>query len=47
MLLSPSPVTTVVGVACPAQWSILSNITSGIILFFPFLLKLRYNPNSR
>jgi hypothetical protein len=30
-------ITTVVGVAMFAQWSILSNITSGIILFSPFL----------
>jgi hypothetical protein len=29
-----------VGVAMFAQWSILSNITSGVILFFSFLLKL-------
>jgi hypothetical protein len=34
-----SSITTVVGVAMFAQWSILSNIT-GIILFSPFLLKL-------
>lgn len=31
-----SSITTVVGVAMFAQWSILSNITSGIILFFSF-----------
>ena len=31
-----SSITTVVGVALIAQWSILSNITSGIILFFSF-----------
>jgi small-conductance mechanosensitive channel len=33
-------VTTVVGVAMFAQWSILSNITSGIILFFSFPFKI-------
>lgn len=31
-----SSVTTVIGVALFAQWSILSNVTSGIILFFFF-----------
>lgn len=35
-----SSVTTVVGVAMFAQWSILSNITSGIILFFFFPFKI-------
>ncbi len=35
-----SSVTTVVGVAMFAQWSILSNITSGIILFFSFPFKI-------
>jgi hypothetical protein len=39
-------ITTVVGVAMFAQWSILSNITSGIILVFSFHLKLRCNTNS-
>jgi hypothetical protein len=38
IIIAISP--TVVGVAMFAQWSILSNITSGIILFSPFLLKL-------
>lgn len=33
-------VTTVVGVAMFAQWSILSNITSGVILFFSFPFKI-------
>lgn len=33
-------ITTVVGVAMFAQWSILSNITSGIILFFSFPFKI-------
>ncbi len=36
ILFTLSSVTTVVGVAMFAQWSILSNITSGIILFFFF-----------
>jgi small-conductance mechanosensitive channel len=35
-----SSITTVVGVAMVAQWSILSNITSGIILFFAFPFKI-------
>ncbi|WP_121365973.1 mechanosensitive ion channel domain-containing protein [Flavobacterium limicola] len=35
-----SSITTVVGVAMFAQWSILSNITSGIILFFSFPFKI-------
>lgn len=35
-----SSITTVVGVALIAQWSILSNITSGIILFFSFPFKI-------
>lgn len=36
IFLTLSSVTTVVGVAMFAQWSILSNITAGIILFFFF-----------
>ncbi|MBP4142156.1 mechanosensitive ion channel family protein [Flavobacterium sp. I-SCBP12n] len=35
-----SSITTVVGVALIAQWSILSNITAGIILFFSFPFKI-------
>ncbi|MEC5167346.1 small-conductance mechanosensitive channel [Flavobacterium sp. PL11] len=35
-----SSVTTLVGVALFAQWSILSNITAGIILFFSFPFKI-------
>lgn len=35
-----SSITTVVGVAMFAQWSILSNITSGVILFFSFPYKI-------
>jgi small-conductance mechanosensitive channel len=38
-----SSITTVVGVAMFAQWSILSNITSGIILFFSFPYKIGDN----
>jgi small-conductance mechanosensitive channel len=34
IFITLSSLTTVVGVAMFAQWSILSNITSGIILFF-------------
>ena len=40
VLLTLSSITTVVGVAMFAQWSILSNITSGIILFFFFPFKI-------
>ena len=38
-----SSFTTIVGVAMFAQWSILSNITSGIILFFSFPYKIGDN----
>ncbi|MES2543262.1 MAG: mechanosensitive ion channel family protein [Bacteroidota bacterium] len=40
IFLALSSITTVVGVAMFAQWSILSNITSGIILFFSFPFKI-------
>ncbi|MFM2212906.1 MAG: hypothetical protein RL427_169 [Bacteroidota bacterium] len=40
ILLTLSSVTTVVGVALFAQWSILSNVTSGIILFFFFPFRI-------
>lgn len=40
IFLALSSFTTVVGVAMFAQWSILSNITSGIILFFSFPFKI-------
>lgn len=40
LLLTISSVATVIGVAMFAQWSILSNITSGIILFFFFPFKI-------
>jgi hypothetical protein len=40
IFIALSSITTVVGVAMFAQWSILSNITSGVILFFHSLLKL-------
>lgn len=40
IFITISSVTTVVGVAMFAQWSILSNITSGIILFFFFPFRI-------
>ncbi|MFN8325154.1 mechanosensitive ion channel domain-containing protein [Flavobacterium sp.] len=40
ILFTISSVATIVGVAMFAQWSILSNITSGIILFFFFPFKI-------
>lgn len=40
IMLVLSSITTIVGVAMFAQWSILSNITSGIILFFSFPYKI-------
>ncbi|RTY95027.1 mechanosensitive ion channel family protein [Flavobacterium sp. GT3R68] len=40
IIVALSSITTVVGVAMFAQWSILSNITSGIILFFSFPFKI-------
>ena len=40
IFLTISSVVTVVGVAFFAQWSILSNITSGIILLFTFPFKI-------
>ncbi len=40
ILLTLSSITTVVGVAMFAQWSILSNITSGVILFFFFPFRI-------
>lgn len=40
VFLTISSVVTVVGVALFAQWSILSNITSGIILLFTFPFKI-------
>lgn len=40
ILFTVSSITTVVGVAMFAQWSILSNITSGVILFFFFPFKI-------
>lgn len=40
ILITISSAATVVGVAMFAQWSILSNITSGIILFFFFPFKI-------
>jgi small-conductance mechanosensitive channel len=40
ILATISLIATVVGVAMFAQWSILSNITSGVILFFSFPFKI-------
>ncbi|MDR6845752.1 mechanosensitive ion channel domain-containing protein [Flavobacterium granuli] len=40
IFITISSITTVIGVAMFAQWSILSNITSGIILFFSFPFKI-------
>ena len=40
VFLTVSSVVTVVGAALFAQWSILSNITSGIILLFSFPFKI-------
>lgn len=40
IILAVSSIATVVGVAMVAQWSILSNITSGVILFFSFPFKI-------
>lgn len=40
LFLTISSVVTVIGVAFFAQWSILSNITSGIILLFSFPFKI-------
>ena len=40
ILFTVSSITTVIGVAMFAQWSILSNITSGVILFFFFPFKI-------
>ena len=40
IIIAISSFTTVVGVAMIAQWSILSNITSGIVLFFYFPFKI-------
>ena len=40
IFIALSSITTVVGVAMFAQWSILSNITSGIILFFSFPFRI-------
>jgi small-conductance mechanosensitive channel len=40
VFITLSSIATIVGVAMFAQWSILSNITSGIILFFSFPYKI-------
>lgn len=40
IFLAVSSSVTIVGVAMVAQWSILSNITAGVILFFSFPFKI-------
>ena len=40
IFVTVSSITTVIGVAMFAQWSILSNITSGMILFFSFPFRI-------
>ncbi|CAD0008979.1 mechanosensitive ion channel domain-containing protein [Flavobacterium salmonis] len=40
IFITVSSITTVIGVAMFAQWSILSNITSGMILFFSFPFRI-------
>nr|WP_315222825.1 mechanosensitive ion channel family protein [uncultured Flavobacterium sp.] len=40
IFITISSITTVIGVAMFAQWSILSNVTSGMILFFSFPFKI-------
>lgn len=40
IFITVSSITTVIGVALFAQWSILSNVTSGMILFFSFPFKI-------
>ncbi|MGL5111358.1 MAG: mechanosensitive ion channel domain-containing protein [Flavobacterium sp.] len=40
ILITISSIATVIGVAMFAQWSILSNISAGIILFFSFPFKI-------
>lgn len=40
IFITISSVATVIGVAMFAQWSILSNITAGILLFFSFPFKI-------
>jgi small-conductance mechanosensitive channel len=40
IFITLSSIATIIGVAMFVQWSILSNITSGIILFFSFPFKI-------
>jgi len=40
IFITISSIATIIGVAMFAQWSILSNITAGIILFFSFPFKI-------
>ena len=40
IIIAVSSLATIVGVAMVAQWSILSNITAGIIIFFSYPFKI-------
>jgi small-conductance mechanosensitive channel len=40
IFIAVSSTVTIIGVAMVAQWSILSNITAGVILFFSFPFKI-------
>jgi small-conductance mechanosensitive channel len=40
IFITVSSIMTVIGVALFAQWSILSNVTSGVILFFSFPFRI-------
>ena len=40
IFITISSIATVIGVAMFAQWSILSNITSGMVLFFSFPFRI-------
>ncbi|MEN2403092.1 mechanosensitive ion channel family protein [Flavobacterium sp. MC2016-06] len=40
IFITVSSIATVIGVAMFAQWSILSNVTSGVILFFSFPFRI-------
>ena len=47
IFIALSSIATVVGVSMFAQWSILSNITSGIILFFSFPFKKLFTTETK
>jgi small-conductance mechanosensitive channel len=40
IFIALSSLATIIGVAMVAQWSILSNVTAGIIMFFSFPIKI-------